>query len=188
MSDSLPDSTESTPAAAHDEMDQSLDDHGQHPLGPLVELAPDRSNLTRLIAVGVFVGSMAILGVARWIDPDTKGVGTHRQLGLRPCGFLITTGLPCPTCGMTTAFANTVRGRLWRAAQAQPAGTLLALLTAALACLALVVMITGRRLEINWYRINPMHVLIGGIAVFLGSWIFKIVTVLLAHRPPGTGA
>ena len=158
-----------------------LSPSGGHPLGPLVELSEDRSNFTRLTAVGVFLGTMAILGTALYVQPDTVGVGTHRQLGLSRCGFLVTTGLPCPTCGMTTSFAYMVRGRFLAAAWSQPAGALLALVTAILAGVAVVVMVTGRRLELNWYRINPMRVMIGGIAVFLSAWVFKIVVVLL-HR------
>ena len=56
-----------------------------------------------------------------------------------------------------------------------------------LGMVAVVVMITGRRLELNWYRINPMHVLVSALVVFLGSWVFKIVVVLLARRTPALG-
>lgn len=188
MSDPIPDSPESTPPAAREADDCLPRTNGEHPLGPMLALSPDKSNLTRLTAVGVFVGAMAILVVAWRINPDPKGIGTHKQLGLRPCGFLVTTGLPCPTCGMTTAFANTVRGRLWRAACAQPAGTLLAVFTAVLAGVAVIVMATGRRLEINWYRINPMRVLVSGIVVFMAGWIFKIAVVLLSHKSATMGA
>lgn len=188
MSEPKPDSLGLSPASGHAATDRLRQDDGPHPLGPLVELSPDRSGLTRLIAVGVFVGSMTILGVAWWLHANPKGVGTHRQLGLRPCGFLVTTGLPCPTCGMTTAFANAARGHLLQAVWAQPMGAMLAILTAVLACVAVVVMITGRRLEINWYRINPMRVLVAGIVLFLGSWVFKLVVVLLSHRSSGMGA
>ena len=45
----------------------------------------------------------------------------------------------------------------------------------------------SRRLEINWYRVNPMHVLVGFLFLFLGSWVFKLVVVLLANRSPAVG-
>ncbi|MBN1342454.1 MAG: DUF2752 domain-containing protein [Phycisphaerae bacterium] len=167
------------PDAAFEDPSEQTD---RHPLGPLVSFSEDRSNLTRLTAVAVLAGSLGILGFAWHVNPDPKGVGTHRQLGLGPCGFLLTTGLPCPTCGMTTSFAYAVRGRLISAFWSQPAGTLLALATTALACVAVVVLIAGRRVELNWYRINPMHVLVIGLTVFLGSWVFKIVMVLLTRR------
>ena len=47
--------------------------------------------------------------------------------------MVVVWGLPCPTCGMTTAFAHTVRGRWLAAARAQPAGFVAAIATALLA-------------------------------------------------------
>src|SRR5205085_5851795 len=95
----------------------------------------DRGRLgraTRLALVVAAIGLMGILGLARWLEPDPRGYGTHLQLGLAPCGFLRMTGRPCPTCGMTTAFAWSARGRFDRAWRANPAGSLLAPTCAAL--------------------------------------------------------
>ncbi len=182
----MPESTSrpsSVPAANAEETayDPTSDSDG-HPLGPLISLSEDRDHLTRLTALMVFLGVAGIMGMAWYMNPDPKGIGTHQRLGLPPCGFLVTTGLPCPTCGMTTAFAHTVRGHLLEATRAQPAGTVLALFTIALGVVAVVVMITGRRLELNWYRINPMRVLVASLVIFVGSWTFKVVMVLL-ERP-----
>ncbi|MBI1902255.1 MAG: DUF2752 domain-containing protein [Planctomycetia bacterium] len=62
-------------------------------------------------------------------DPYGLGYGTHRQLGLPPCGMVAYFGVRCPSCGMTTAFTWTVRGRLDRAVTANSGGALLAVLT-----------------------------------------------------------
>jgi hypothetical protein len=188
MSEPIPSAPESPLVTPTDGDVEAAEHHGQHRLGPLVSLSEDRSNVTRLTALAVLVGTAGILGFAWHVNPDPKGVGTHRQLGLGPCGFLLTTGLPCPTCGMTTSFAYTVRGDLVDAFWAQPAGTLLALCTAGLGLVAVIVLATGRRLELNWYRVNPMHVLVTCIVIFLGSWVFKIVMVLLARRVTAGGA
>ena len=51
------------------------------------------------------LGLAGVLGTARLLEPDPRGFGTHTQLGLAPCAFARITGRPCPTCGMTTAFA-----------------------------------------------------------------------------------
>lgn len=161
------------------------DDRDGHPLGPLFGLSPDRSHRTRLNAVLVLVGVAAIIGVSLYVEPDPARTHAKRRLPLRPCGFLMTTGLPCPTCGMTTSFAFMARGRVIAAFEQQPAGALLALLTVGLGVLALVVLVTGRRFEINWYRINPMHVLVVFMAVFMGSWVYRIVMDLLARRAAG---
>jgi hypothetical protein len=69
---------------------------------------------------------LGILATARILRPDPRGYGTHTQLGLLPCAFRALTGYPCPSCGMTTAFAWVVRGRFDQAWRANPAASLLA--------------------------------------------------------------
>ncbi len=53
-----------------------------------------------------------MLIVARLLTPEAGGYGTHEQLFLLPCLFRWLTGLPCPFCGMTTAFALIADGRV----------------------------------------------------------------------------
>ena len=57
-------------------------------------------------------------------------MGTHVQLGLPPCGLLAATGLPCPACGLTTAFALMARGEVWASLGANAFGAPLFLLVA----------------------------------------------------------
>ena len=71
------------------------------------------------LAFGAFLGMMAL---AAWLNPAPGGMGTHTQLHLPPCGVLLVFGKPCPSCGMTTAFAWMARGRVFRALSVQPAG------------------------------------------------------------------
>src|SRR3954447_16098360 len=59
---------------------------------------------TRLVLAGVAVCLGTVLGVACWLRPDPRGMGTHQQLGLPPCTFYLYTDVPCPSCGMTTSF------------------------------------------------------------------------------------
>jgi hypothetical protein len=68
---------------------------------------------------------LALLAIARWLDPDPAGHGTHRQLGLPPCTFVKLFGKPCPSCGMTTAWAHLVRGQIARAADVNLGGAIL---------------------------------------------------------------
>ena len=84
----------------------------------------------RLLAGGVCVAAATLLGVAAWLEPNTAGVGTHTQLGMNACAFHVAHGLPCATCGMTTSFALMADGRMLAGFLTQPAGAMLALLTA----------------------------------------------------------
>jgi hypothetical protein len=76
-----------------------------------------------LAAVGL--AAFALLVMARTLTPDSRGYGTHEQLGLAACGFARLTGVKCPTCGATTAWAHTVRGELPAALAANVGGTVL---------------------------------------------------------------
>lgn len=88
--------------------------------------APDR---VLWLCSAVTIALVAI--AARAITPDARGVGTHTQLGLPPCGFLALTGLPCPACGLTTCFAHLARGEVAAAWHCHPLGVLLFALLAA---------------------------------------------------------
>ena len=75
--------------------------------------------LAGLLLAGGFV-------LARQLEPDPRGFGTHQRLGLPPCSFRLILDLPCPSCGMTTSFAHFVRGRFGDASRANFGGMLLA--------------------------------------------------------------
>jgi hypothetical protein len=141
----------------------------------------------RVVAALVMVTCGAVLGLAAWLTPDERGYGTHEQLGFGTCGMLVTTGLPCPTCGMTTAFAYTVRGRFIRAFLAQPAGFVLALATAASALGAAWVLVTGRMPRVRMPIITPYRLFFGLLVLLLGSWVFKIVLGLATGALPDRG-
>lgn len=141
----------------------------------------------RLYAGFVLLACGAAMGLAAWLEPEPCGYGTHRQLGFGKCGMLITTGLPCPTCGMTTAFAYAVRGRVVNAFLAQPAGFLLALATAGCALGAGWVLVTGRMPPIHLPILTPYRLFLGLLVLLVGSWAFKIVLGLLNGTLPDRG-
>ena len=82
----------------------------------------------RLIASLVSLGCLSLLVIAARLTPSPDGLGTHQQMHLQECGFLQRTGLPCPSCGMTTSFAWFVRGNIAASLYVQPMGTILAIL------------------------------------------------------------
>lgn len=78
---------------------------------------------------GLLAASFLLLAgfaLARSLEPDPRGFGTHQRLGLPECTFQLLWNRPCPGCGMTTCFAHLVRGEWSAAARANPAGILLA--------------------------------------------------------------
>ncbi len=68
------------------------------------------------------LGAVAVLALSLYLVPDARGFGTHEGLGLPACGYLLRSGRPCLSCGLTTSFSNCVRGRLPSAWRANPAG------------------------------------------------------------------
>ena len=83
----------------------------------------------RVVNVVAILGSLTVLGIAAWLEPDSRGFGTHEQLGMPPCDYFVQTGSPCPTCGMTTAFTNMAHGDVPAAFRANPAGVILFVIT-----------------------------------------------------------
>ncbi|MHC4444523.1 MAG: DUF2752 domain-containing protein [Planctomycetota bacterium] len=147
----------------------------RHPLGPLVTVKPLCHPVTsRLYAAGLALAAGILLYTAAGLVPSKNHIGTHQQLKLPPCGFVIMTGFPCPTCGMTTAYAYTVRGRFIQAIRSQIAGFLMALGTAALGIVSVVSAVAGRRPSINWYRINPTNMVWWLAALLILAWAVKI--------------
>ena len=65
-----------------------------------------------------------LLILARNLEPDPRGFGTHEQIGFTTCYFLRWTGQPCPTCGATTAWAHAMRGNFLQAAAVNLGGAL----------------------------------------------------------------
>lgn len=156
-----------------------------HPLGPVIEIRHLKRPITgRLYAVGMVLAAAGILGTAAWLAPGHRHMGTHQQLGLLPCGFAIMTGYPCPTCGMTTAFAYAVRGHPIESIRSQPAGFLLTLATAVAGILAAGAVMTGQYPAVNWYRVNPTHFVWWVATALVASWGFKIAVGLLDGSIP----
>lgn len=132
----------------------------------------------RLPALAVFLVAVAVLTVAYVLTPNTHdGVGTHKAMGLPPCGLYETTGIPCMTCGMTTSFSLAAHGRLEAAFSNQPAGAVLAVLTAMAAVVSGLALVTGMSLApIGRALWRPRIVMLSGAAL-VAAWVYKIVIV-----------
>ena len=144
-------------------------------MGPyLYRVKALRPGRARMVAGLVLVGCVAVLATAAWLEPDPAGYGTHRQLGVSACGMMATTGVPCPTCGMTTAFSLAIRGRWIEALQAQAAGTLLVIAVGLTCATAGSVLLTGKVWLVNWFRVSAVKLVFLSLAILLTAWIVKI--------------
>ena len=115
-----------------------------------------------LLAVWVLF-LVAGFGLARYLDPDPRGFGTHQRLGLPPCSLRLLCGIPCPSCGMTTSFAHFVRGQFLASFRANPAGLLLAAVCAVQVPWGLASVIRGRLLGME----NPSETVFAVIVALI---------------------
>ena len=129
---------------------------------------------------GTYAGFViAAFAVGATLTPAPSGLGTHVALGLPPCLFLAVTGLPCPACGMTTAFVHVAHGRLLDAFVAQPFGALLALASlAGLAALPVAFLrgVTPRAL-FDHPRANRIALVL--LALFALAWVYKLSVIIV---------
>lgn len=127
-----------------------------------------------------------MLAVARRLEPSATGIGTHQQLlkGTPPCTMVVLIGYPCPTCGMTTAFAHGVRGQWLRSFHAQPAGFLLFLATLTAVGISLSVLVTGRTLRLNPQRLTPVRIALMVVGLLAAGWAYKLIAGLWSGVVP----
>jgi hypothetical protein len=137
----------------------------------------DGAPVGRIGKAMLFACAMFLIGgfaLARTLEPDQRGFGTHRQMGLPECTFRIVFSRPCPGCGMTTSFTHFVRGEFASAAQANPVGLLLASLAALMIPWSLASAARGRLLFVQ----DPLPVFAGLViahgGIALALWSYKL--------------
>ena len=142
--------------------------------------ANERFGLARILSGCSFLAVVALWLVAFQLEPQSKGYGTHQQLGLGGCSILTWTGWPCPMCGMTTTFAMMAEGRWISALFNQPMGFLLALVSFAVGAVSAGEMFkpTGRWRRI-WRRAvcHEKKVIILFVVLMISSWLYKIAVL-----------
>ena len=131
----------------------------------------------RLMLIFGALAIFTLFAVASMLKPDSKGWGTHRQLGLPPCSFKFFCGVPCPTCGFTTTWSHLMNGNVPAAIRTNFAAVLLWLLAAASGIWMLISGCLGR-----WFLLLPSVYMWAGVGapimiVTFVIWISRIFVV-----------
>ncbi len=140
----------------------------------LSEAPPPTLRWVRVLLVSIGLGWLAVFGIAAWLSPYQDGEPmrneVHRQMGLPPCNFKMLTGLPCPSCGMTTSFALLVHGDLLNSLRANWVGTLLALIGMAYIPWSLISIWRGRWLGVRTVEPWIIRIVFAWVALMLLRW------------------
>lgn len=155
---------------------------------PLLRVVRVRRAAARVWGAVIAAACATVLVIAARLEPSGSNLGTHRGLGLPQCGFLLVTGVPCPTCGMTTSFSWMMHGHPLHAFLAQPLGALLCLGCAAAVILGVWTAVSGRYVAIDWYRFSPGWMALSIGLLIAGGWAGKIAFgVMLGELPQPVG-
>jgi len=133
----------------------------------------------RVIAAILCAAITAFFGVFAVAGHHQADMG--RWLGY--CGFQQTTGLPCPTCGMTTATLAFAQGRIFEAFYIQPAGGLLCSVMVVVAVVALGVAVSGvyfRFIERFFVEIKLRYMILALFFVLTAGWAVTLARALAA--------
>ncbi len=137
---------------------------------PTPMLSPGQRALSLIISAAC----LTVLLTAAHLTPSPTGVSTHTELGMNSCQFLERTGIPCPSCGMTTSFSLFVRGKILGSLYVQPMGAVLAALTTLTFWATLYLAFTGKPIA-RLVRMIPSRYYVTPLLVWaLVGWAWKI--------------
>jgi len=143
------------------------------------KVAPGLRPWVRGSLIGLALALVAVFAVASWLNPynadgSPRTLATHQQLGLPPCNFYYFTGVPCPSCGMTTSFALLMHGDVKNSLRANAVGTVLAGFGLLLIPWCLASVVSRRTLFIR----SLERALTAVVLVFLGMMLLRWIIVL----------
>jgi len=133
---------------------------------------------TRVCGLILALACMTVLSIGAALTPDPRGVETHRQLGLGSCALFQNTGIPCLTCGMTTAYAHMLHGEVLASFKTQPMGALLCVVTGMTMWASLYVASTGLPGAVWLNRFPSMRLVVIFISLILCAWAYKVIIVV----------
>ena len=137
---------------------------------------PERANWwVRGSLLAIAAGISLVFFIATQVKPyradgTPMRMASHTTLGMPACRFKEMTGMPCPSCGMTTSFAMLVRGDIVNSLRANWVGTGLAVFCALIVPWSLISTVRARYLfvrRIEWV----LGFLVGAFTILmLGRW------------------
>jgi hypothetical protein len=134
----------------------------------------------RIAATVVFLVIAASFGTA-WLAATGKfDIG----FWLGPCGFKQRTGLPCPTCGMTTSVLAFSQGRIFESFYIQPAAGLLCCVLVVIAFLALFTAVFGvyfRFIKRFFAEVKIRHLIVALLIIIAAGWAVTLARALAAN-------
>jgi hypothetical protein len=101
------------------------------------------------------------------------------------CGFMQRTGLPCPTCGMTTATLAFAQGRIFEAFYTQPACGLLCSVMVIAAILAFIIAVFGvyfRFIERFFTEVKLRYMILALIIIIAAGWAVTLARAVAANN------
>jgi len=111
----------------------------------------------------------------------------HIDMGrwLGYCGFKQRTGLPCPTCGMTTATLAFAQGRIFEAFDIQPACGFLCSVMVITAILASIIAVFGiyfRFIERFFTEVKLRYIILALIIIIVAGWAVTLARAVAANN------
>lgn len=134
----------------------------------------------RMTAVLFTAGVVALFG-GLWL---LQGVGFDFGSLFGPCGMKQRTGLPCPTCGMTTCVLAFARGEVLTAFYVQPAGALLCALLIVAAFFAFLTAVLGVYFHFFarlWTELKVRYVVAGLLVILTAGWAVTLARAWAAQ-------
>jgi len=135
----------------------------------------------RTVAAIICVAVVAFFGVFALAGHYKVDIG--RWVGY--CGFKQRTGLPCVTCGMTTATLAFAQGRIFEAFYIQPACGLLCSVMVIAAILAFIIAVFGiyfRFIERFFVEVKLRYMILALIIIIAAGWAVTLARALAANN------
>jgi multisubunit Na+/H+ antiporter MnhB subunit len=137
------------------------------------------SHSQRITAAVIFIvvaGFFSVFAIAGHYEIDMG-------FWLGRCGFKQNTGLPCPTCGMTTATKAFAQGKILQAFYIQPAGAFLCTIIVIAGILAFITAVFGvhfRFITRFFTEVKVRYIILAVVIIILSGWAVTLSRAVAA--------